>query len=708
VCRLTIVFAGDFMASPLPAIIVTTAADSGTGSLRAAIDSAQSGQTVCFAANLRGSTITLTSGQLTVNKNLTIDGSNVPGITISGNQASRVLRTGDNTNVTLKNLTIANGRVSGSDDETGAGAGIRTGMDSTLMVIRCQINQNVASYGGGIWTGYRAKATILNSKFDGNDGSVAIAERGGGAIATSSGGTLTVRGSTFINNRGSNGGAINNLLSELLVENSLFRNNDSTAGGAIAGTSGYGGAIYVDGADPDTAHDVPNAPGRSIIIRNSRIEGNRGAGQGGGIMLWIYGADKAIVENSSIIGNSVTWGAGDDALGGGLRHGNGELTLRNTTIANNTALSQGGGLWVGGRSPVTITNSTFANNRADDGQGNGLGGAMSFANSAGYAVNLTNLTIAHNYAGFGGGAFWTNSSAVTLANSIVAHNTTSNPWNLNTHTGWQLNDGGNNIQFPGPLAAEDKKVTAGVRIIDPKLAAFTNNGGLAPSYALLAGSPALNGANSGLAPIFDQRGIKRDKPDIGAVESTSRRVFQGETTNDFLVGTAALDTLIGAAGDDVLVGSGGSDRLTGNEGADLFFYSGSTETAAFRQSRGKAIDRISDFNALTGDRILLDVNDDWIGDRPVALFNAGKVNGKTAMDAMKFAVADKNQKQGGKQTLRAHEAVFFSWNNHTYLGVNDRKSGFSADRDLCIDVTSIRMIGRDAKAGVLAVDNYFG
>jgi len=693
----------------LPVITVTTNADSGPGSLRAAIASAQAGQTIRFATKLRGSTITLTSGQLVINKNVTIDGANAPGLTISGNQASRVIKTGDNTQVTLKNLIIANGYLNGSDDETGAGAGIRTGMDSTLTVIQCEINRNVASYGGGVWMGYRAQVTVLNSKFVGNDGSVAVDERGGGAIATSSGGVLTVRGSTFLGNRGSNGGAINNLLTQLLVENSLFRNNDSTAGGVKAGTSGYGGAIYVDGADPDTAHNVPNAPGRSIIIRNSRIEGNRGAGQGGGIMLWIYGADQAIVENSAIIGNSVTWGAGGDSLGGGLRHGNGELIVRNTTIAHNTALSQGGGFWVGGQSPVTVTNSTFAYNRADNGQGQGLGGAMSFANSAGYGVNLTNLTIAHNYAGFGGGAFWSNTTAATLANSIVAYNTTSNPWNLNTHTGWQLTDGGQNIQFPGPLAANDLKVTASARIADPKLISLGYKGGLGPSYLLLPDSPALNRANVSMAPTFDQRGILRDStPDLGAVEFSSQRVFQGGAAHDFLVGTHGRDHLLGGNGDDVLVGGKGRDRLTGGQGADLFFYSGRSPAATFAQSRGSAIDQLVDFNGGAGDRIRLDMNDDWMGDRPLALFNAGKVTGSTVMAARRAAHGDKNQAKSGAQSLGAREAVFFLWKSRAYLMVNNPNPAFSGTGDLCIEMTGIQMPNRDLKAGVLAVDSYFG
>jgi hypothetical protein len=53
-------------------LTVTSAADSGTGSLRAEIAAAQSGDTINFAPSLAGQTITLTSGELAINKSLTI------------------------------------------------------------------------------------------------------------------------------------------------------------------------------------------------------------------------------------------------------------------------------------------------------------------------------------------------------------------------------------------------------------------------------------------------------------------------------------------------------------------------------------------------------------------------------------------------------------------------------------------------------------
>ncbi|EKQ67646.1 hypothetical protein OsccyDRAFT_3928 [Leptolyngbyaceae cyanobacterium JSC-12] len=73
-------------------ITVATANDSGAGSLRDAIARAQSGDTIQFSSTLANQTITLTSGESVIpnDKDLIIDGSNASGLTISGNQQSRI------------------------------------------------------------------------------------------------------------------------------------------------------------------------------------------------------------------------------------------------------------------------------------------------------------------------------------------------------------------------------------------------------------------------------------------------------------------------------------------------------------------------------------------------------------------------------------------------------------------------------------------
>lgn len=64
-------------------ITVTSNANQGSGSLREAISIAKDGDTIKFAKNLAQKTITLTTGQLILGKSITLDGQNVPGLTIN-------------------------------------------------------------------------------------------------------------------------------------------------------------------------------------------------------------------------------------------------------------------------------------------------------------------------------------------------------------------------------------------------------------------------------------------------------------------------------------------------------------------------------------------------------------------------------------------------------------------------------------------------
>jgi hypothetical protein len=457
-------------------ITVSSTADNGAGSLRDAIAQAKSGDTIQFGSNLANQTITLTSGQLTIDKNLTVDGAGANGLTISGNNASRIFDVpqGGST-FTLRNLTLADGKATG-DWEDGAGGAIRTVSSDKLTTLNVEnskfVNNSAGGAGGGaIWGGFNTANTITGSVFEGNDSTAGKSERGGGAIAVNTNSTLTVKDSDFTNNKGTNGGAINTVLSKVTVEDSTFRNNDSTAGGPIGPhTIGYGGAIYTDGANASGPNYDYGPVGGTITIRNSEFEGNKAAGQGGGLFLYAYPPDKVIVENSKISKNEVIQDSRGDSLGGGLRIGNGEFTVNNTTFSENRALQQGGGLWVGEQAPGTISKSTFTGNRAEsaDGKG-GQGGGISLANYSN-PVTIDGTTIADNYAGFQGGGISGGGSSTTVKDSTFANNVGGNPWNIKNQVTDQLSDGGGNTQWPAKNANDptDLNVTASINIAEPK------------------------------------------------------------------------------------------------------------------------------------------------------------------------------------------------------------------------------------------------
>lgn len=214
------------------------------------------GGSITFRCGPAMHTITL-SDDLLVDKDTSIDGGGTDQggmITLSGGGATRVILTATFARLTVRNVTIIDGKEPGADGR-----------------------------GGAIFGGWRCPVTIINSVLRNNDGTAGDQEGGGGAVFVHET-QLLVQSSRFESNRGINGGAINNLLSVLTVEDSLFLTNDSTPGATSAQGHGYGGAIYTDGATWPTN----DAIGGQISIRRSQFIGNHGAGQGGAVFGFVF------------------------------------------------------------------------------------------------------------------------------------------------------------------------------------------------------------------------------------------------------------------------------------------------------------------------------------------------------------------------------------------------------------------------------------
>ena len=591
-------------------VLVTSLANSGPGSLRDAIATAPNGDTITFAPELAGQTITLSGSELEIlQTNLTVDGSAAPGLVISGGNQVQILDMDtERSTLTVRNLTLANGKT----DQLGAsggGAAINVSLFSSLNVdnVTFANNEAIGRGGGAIYSHFQTTVDINNSRFIGNTGlgreenQSGLGQGAGGAITIWSESKLTVRNSLFEGNVGVNGGAINNLLSDLLIENSIFRNNDATPGANNPQTfGGYGGGVYTDGAGNETG---------TIVIRNSRFEGNKGAGQGGGAFLNAYQDSRVPfpqstrVENVLFLENTLVPDGTGISLGGGLNLERVPATVSNVSFVRNNAI-QGGGLYVDETAQVNVANSTFSGNRAVNADGTRGEGGGAFFSSNNNGHTLTNVTMADNFAGFFGGA--TNlvgNVGVTATNSIFANNTAGNPFDIKQQTNEPLVNGGGNLQFPNKTTTrdDDPTIVPGVTIADPLLAALADNGGGNLTYALQAASPAINAGIAAAGITTDQRGVPRDGAiDIGAFEVSSVVPVAGvipggtptptptptpppglftigdddvvlEDSPNAIAALAGNDRVLALGGADTLFGDEGSDTLFGNQGTDVLF-----------------------------------------------------------------------------------------------------------------------------------------
>jgi len=567
-------------------IQVTTTADSGVGSLRDAIARAQSGDEIRFSL-ASGAKITLTSGELTIPeaKDLTINGTGVTNLTISGNNASRIFNiksTASTVNqLTLKNLILSDGFATpeppesdGTPADTGQrGGAILSGSTSTLTLDNVTFNDNKAIRGGGaIYSTSYSKLIVLNSKFNRNNGQGNNQERAGGAITFRGPDEIIVKNSEFIDNKGVNGGAINVVHGQLTIDNSRFINNTSDGvfdpsqpadAGATPETDarrirGYGGAVYVDSAHESTLEDTGY-----IRIYGSVFEGNQGKGAGGAAYLYTIPGDKVIIDSSSFKNNQVRALTSNAQLPTGyvLAPGNGGavnqtsnadiganagFSVTNSTFANNTATGQGGGLWKN-VSPTSIVNSTFFGNRVENLENSTdsteIGGGVMLYGQA----TVTNTTFANNFANWmGGGLAADTDTGVNVSNTIFFNNI-GNRGGATQKVGSQTNrlmaNGQNNIQFPNrTTASTDFLAVTGIQVIDPKLGPLQDNGGPTKTMGLLSGSPAIDtGAN--IANLNrDQRG--RSRPADGDGNGTATRdigAFEVSTSTQ----TPEIEAVIG-------------------------------------------------------------------------------------------------------------------------------------------------------------------
>lgn len=420
-----------------PSSIVTTTFDivdetDGLISLREAILYASAGETVTFDPSLSSRTITLGGAELTIDKDLTIDATDIGGVIIDVNAQSRVFFIGNDTDtisVILTRLTILNGC---SD----YGGGIYN-YNSTLILTGSTISRNTVKYsGGGICN--NGTLTFANSTVAENT----VNQSGGGIYNN---GMLTLTNSTVFGNTassddGGSGGGIYN------VYNGTLALTDSTVSGNTAKFTG--GGICNDSM---------------LTFTNSTVSGNA-AYFGGGI--WNTGT--LTLTNCTISGNTTSgyYGGG----GGIFNVFSGTLTLTNSTVSGNTSKDSGGGIDNDGT--LTLYNSTVSGNTAYCGGGIDNGGTLT----------LYNTIIAQNI-------------AVIPRNDIYSdsNNTTINAYNtLSSYTDWTKTE--NCIVYDPSIPLFTDALHGDFTPAEHSQAVNTGNNDYVETETDLAGNPRIYGA----------------------------------------------------------------------------------------------------------------------------------------------------------------------------------------------------------------------
>ncbi len=269
-------------------------------------------------------------------------------------------------------------------------------------------------------------------------------------------------------------------------------------------------------------------------------------GLGGGLLNnGQAGLEAARVVSSAIVANvNFRGGIGN---GGGIDNEGGALTVISSTVAGNTAASNGGGLENGGAARLALVASTVSGNTAPSGVGGGIddgglngSGLVTLTDSTVYSntaadggglsiggvgtLAVTDSTVYSNTAATGGGLDDTNSSAVVaLTGTILAGNTAGQGPDCNTLAGGLLASGGYNLLGNGDSCqgltngAHGDQVGASNQLLDPRLGPLQDNGGPTQTLAPRADSTAIGAVPaSACATTIDQRGVARPDPASGS------------------------------------------------------------------------------------------------------------------------------------------------------------------------------------------------
>jgi hypothetical protein len=343
---------------------------------------------------------------------------------------------------------------------------------------------------------------------------------GGGAIYLSGGLAGVVVGSTFINNSGSNAGAIGSLNSDLDVYNSTFQGNAALGFGANSndpskcsvvatgtgqnqvGSGGNAGAVGMDGG----------SDGTHTFCGNTFKGNTSGTGALGGAM----GRTPDNAMQTTVIDRCLFDGNTGDSAGALYFH-NSTLTITASTFTGNVGLT-GTGTIQADSTTFDFTNVTFYGNHAKT----GVAATLALFGGGGTLLNCTFASNVCDAANMFGAAIF-GSPNLTIQNTIFDQDTAQNPGApMQCQVGTITGSG--DLQWPVDRVnggSADALCAPGIyEGADPQVGMLGNHGGPVPVALVATGSPAL-GRGTG-CPATDARGMPRSMAmcTAGAAEGT--------------------------------------------------------------------------------------------------------------------------------------------------------------------------------------------
>jgi len=286
--------------------------DAGAGSLRQAISDNRAlggGNTIVFS-NIVTGTITLTSSELMITNDVTIQGPGASVLAISGNNARRVFNLA-NAKVELAGLRITLGSTNFS------GGGISC-VGGSLALNDCIVSQNAANSGGGGGIYASTMLAATNCSFVANATSASMSPGSGwGSAIAQNGGSLALANCAFYQNASGSFGTIYFTGSQATLFNCTLAQNSAPIGGGLYVS---GGTVLVESCTIFTNRASLYSGGvwkyfdATVTVRNSVIAGNRNFS--GAVMPDCYGPFTS--GGFNLIGaanDSTGWGALGDQTG---------------------------------------------------------------------------------------------------------------------------------------------------------------------------------------------------------------------------------------------------------------------------------------------------------------------------------------------------------------------------------------------------------